>query len=354
MKWNTNIAGVAFAALVVAASADTVSTSDGSRIVGRIERIAGGKIVLLTDIAGRLEIDTSKVTGLSTEGVVSVEFASGDTLVGSIVQSADPGGALVRSALGDIPISVADITLLWPEGSESPNLVATREEARAHVEALKPKWSTVLEAGATFTEGNTETLKGHGRLDVKRTTQDDLLHFYLAARYDEQDDKRTTNEYLGGAIYEMALARRWFWYARTELEFDEFEDLDLRATAAGGAGYHWLKQPGRKLKTTWGAGYRHESYDTERTEDDAVVDLGLDYRIDVGDWGQFTHAATYSPDIEDIDNYRLKFDTALTFPLKNDRWSWKLGVRNEYNSQPQPGLERLDNTFYTSIVLKLK
>ena len=36
------------------------------------------------------------------------------------------------------------------------------------------------------------------------------------------------------------------------------------------------------------------------------------------------------------------------------RATWHARMTNEYNSQPQPGLDRLDNTFYTSIVLTLK
>jgi len=51
----------------------------------------------------------------------------------------------------------------------------------------------------------------------------------------------------------------------------------------------------------------------------------------------------------------LTLDTALAVPLGNsDIWKLKLGVTNEYNSQPQPGLDRLDNTYYANIVLELK
>ena len=73
-----------------------------------------------------------------------------------------------------------------------------------------------------------------------------------------------------------------------------------------------------------------------------------------GTWAKFDHTAAYSPDFEDLDNYRFRLETALTMPFKDDRWAWRLGLRNKYNSQPQPDLDRLDNTLYTSIVLKLK
>ena len=340
--------------LVSAAAGDVVTTSDGSRFVGTVEKIANGRLVIHTEIAGRLEIDASKVTGISTESSVSVVFRSGDTLVGRIVESPDRDVSVVRSGLGDIRISPSDITLLWPAGTENPELVAVREEAQAEIQAAQPKWTTTLEGGVTRTEGNTDTLQGRGRFDAKRVTPNEILHFYVAGKYAEQNDARTTNEYYGGIRFESLVSDRKYWYARTELEFDEFEDIDLRATAAVGRGYYWLKEPDRELKTSIGLGYRHEAYDGGRTENDAVIDLSLDYRRDISPWVQFTHSAIFNPDFEDFDNYRLALDTALLIPFKNDRMTWKIGVRNEYNSRPQPGFERLDNTYYTSIVLKLE
>jgi putative salt-induced outer membrane protein YdiY len=343
-----------FVVLTALATADTVTTSDGSRFVGTIEQVSDGTLVLVNDIVGRLEISAAKITAITTDGAAHIQFSTGDTLVGTIAEAPGQAGAIVKSALGEIHVTPGDIAVLWPKGKESPEVVALREKSAAALEAARPKWSTVLEAGAIYTEGNNDTLKGHGRFNAKRSTETDLLHFYVAGKYDEQNDARTSNEYLGGVRYEENISAKWLWYARSELEFDEFEDLDLRATAAAGVGYRWFDSPEHALKTSAGLGYRHESYDTGRSEDDAVIDLGLDYRLAVWEWATFTHSTVYSPDFEDFDNYRLKLDTALAMPFKDDRWAWKIGMRNDYNSRPQPGLERLDTEIYTSIVLTLK
>ena len=63
---------------------------------------------------------------------------------------------------------------------------------------------------------------------------------------------------------------------------------------------------------------------------------------------------TYSPDFEEFDDYRLDVDTALLMPLKSDNLKLKLGMRNEYDSQPVAGNERLDNTYYANLLLELK
>ncbi len=335
-------------------SADAVYTSDGSKLVGRIERLSGGTLVILTEVAGRLELDAGMITALTVDQPLTVEFASGDRLVGTIECSQDQSTSVIHSALGDLPVTPAEISAIWPVGGESPEVVALKAEAEQARIALTPKWTTTLQAGGSSTEGNTDTLQVNGRLDVKRKTKDELLHFYLTAKYYENNDKRTTNEYRGGVMFENALTDKWYWYTRTELEFDEFEALDLRATAAAGAGYYWLKKEEHELKTRLGLGYRHEAYDTGRIEDQAIIDLGLDYRFELAPWVQFTQSTTYSPDFQEFNNYRLDADTALVFPFKDPRVKLKVGMSHEYNSRPQSGFERLDTTYYANVILELK
>jgi putative salt-induced outer membrane protein YdiY len=334
--------------------ADVVHTSDGSRLVGQIERLFDGKLLIVTEIAGRLEIDASKITAVSTDQPVTVQFASGDRLVGTIEALEGGDETIVHTALGDISVRSEEMTALWPQGAENPEIVAVKLEAEQEMERLRPKWSAKLEAGGVMKEGNTDTLDARGRFDLKRTSEDDLLEFFLAADYSEQNDKRTRNEYRGGVRYESKLDTRRYWYTRLEFEFDEFENLDLRSTAAVGGGYYFLKRPDRELKTSLGFGYRHESFSTGVTDDAAVVDLGLNYRADLAPWVQFTHAAVLSPDIEDFGDYRLDLDTALVLPLQHEAWKLKIGIRNEYNSKPQRAIERLDNTYYANILLDVK
>ncbi len=335
-------------------SADIVTTVDGSRLVGTVEQIVDGRLVMLTEFAGRLEIDVSKLARISTDRSVNVELTGGETFYGALATTPEGATYVVDSGTGDHRFAPADISQLWGASAQSPRAIATQEKEQAEFEAARPKWTVSLEGGLTRREGNTNILTGRGRFDAKRTNKAGLLHLYLAGKYDEQDDIRTTNEYFAGVRYERQVGDSRFWYARSELEFDEFEDIDLRATAAVGLGRYWIKRPNRELKTSIGLGYRREMYDDDRTEDDAVLDVGLDYRADIAPWAQFTHSASYSPDFQEIGNYRLTFDTALRIPFKNERLAWKVGVRNEYNSRPQPGFDRLDNTYYTSIVLTLK
>jgi len=335
-------------------AAGEVRTSDGSVLVGKIVQMAEGKLVIETKIAGRLTIDAGMIVSVSSDEPLTVEFASGDRLVGTIESKEDDSAPVIQTALGDVAITPSEISAIWVPGEDSPEIVAMKAEMEATRKALIPKWKLALEAGAVRKEGNSDTLDARGRLDLTRKTDDDLLAFFLSADYSEQDDVRSKNEYRGGVSYENMLTKRAFWYARVAMEFDEFENLDLRSTAATGLGYYWIRRDEHELKNRVGLGYRHESFDNGVSTDEAVLDLGLDYRVDIAPWLQFMHSTTYSPGFEDFDNYRLDLDTALVLPLKSDILKLKLGVRNEYNSRPQRGIDRLDNTYYANLLMSLE
>jgi putative salt-induced outer membrane protein YdiY len=334
--------------------ADAIHTSDGSRIVGTIDILSEGKLIFLSNIAGKLEVDVAQLVAIESESDLNVEFDSGDRLVGHVTIHPGENRSVVHTSLGAFDFAADKIKSVWPVGADSPEVIAIKKDEEKKRQELIPEWTVSLQAGAIRNEGNTDNLSAHGRFDLKRKTKSDLLSFYLYGQYAEQNDLRTENEYGGGINYEYNLTDRWYWYTRLDLEHDEFEDLDLRTTVATGVGYYWIKKDDHEFKTRAGVGHRHESYDTGLTTDEVILDLGMDYRIDLADWVQFVHSATYSPAFEDFDDYRLNFDTAVVFPLKKDVWKLKIGMRNEYNSMPRGNNEALDNTYYTDIVMELK
>jgi putative salt-induced outer membrane protein YdiY len=332
----------AVALATATARADVIELADGSRIVGTIELVHEGKATIVTGFAGKLVLDVASIKSVSTDAKVNVGVTSGDVLVGPVKPAED--GGTVASEVGDINFRVGELSAIWPDGTLSP-------EARA----LEPKWTTTLEAGVISTEGNTDTLNANGRFDMRRKTSEDLLQFYATVTYAEQDDERSRNEYIGGVYYENNISKKLYWYTRFELEHDEFEDLDIRATAAAGVGYYWVQEEIREFKTRVGAGYRHESYDDGGSRNDPILDLGYDYRRQLAKWAEFTHGLTYSPNVEDFGEYRVVTDANLIFPIgTEDIWKFKVGVKKEYNSNPASGRDRLDSTFYSNIVLQIK
>lgn len=336
------------------ASADVVYLADGSRIVGRIVHSHEQVCVVETAFAGTLKIDQKLIKAISTDEAVVVEFESGDRLVGRVEHDEGAGTTTIHSAVGDVPVADAEVRMIWRDGEESPADAAEKVKMEEAIAAAQPKHSLKIEFGGRATEGNTDTMTASGRLDFQLATPKDLFKAFLSADYADTDDKRSRNEQRGGVSYEQKLTERMFWYMRFEAEHDEFENLDLRTTAAAGLGYYWIQRPEHELKTRTGLGYRHETYEDDTSRDEAVGDFGLDYRLDIAPAVQFVHATTWTPALEDFGDYRLELDTSLQFPLQvSDKLKLKVGMRNEYNSRPVDDREQLDNTYYMNFVLSL-
>ena len=342
---------VVLTALATVGRADVVTLSNGSRIVGIVERLDDGKLTIATEFAGTLEVDAAMVTSIVTEDSVNVGLTTGDRLVGVAGPPPQEGEIVVQTEVGEVTAALVQTEAIWLIGEKSPEQLHAEKEAEAKV----GKWSFTLEGGVSFTEGNKEILEAQGGLELKRQSSIDLLRFYATGMYREDHKVRSAAEVIGGVYYEYLLTDRFFLYGKSEAEYDEFENLDLRFTAGLGGGYYWLKQPDHELKTRAGVGYLHESFMDGTSRDDPQAEVGLDYMVDLLEWLKFTHSATYYPTFESVRDYRLVFDTAFLMPLgTSDKWKLKLGAKHEYDPIPQPGLHRLDQTYYANILLELK
>jgi len=359
MSWKTYglLAGFLFIA-AGRAPADVVMLSDGTRLVGRIESMNEERLIVHTTFAGRVKIDPALVTSVQTDETVHVALTSGDRLVGPMETTPDGQTAMVHTQMGGIPIEMQKVVAIWPPGGRSPEQRAAEKEiaeVQKDAEARIGKWSATLEAGLFYTEGNSEQFNARGRLDVARKSSVDELRFWAGGEFAEQSDIRNTAEARAGAYYEHLIGDKWFLYGSNEAEFDEFENLDLRYTLTVGAGYYWWKQEKKELKTRAGASFLHESFMDGFTRDSAQGELAVDLRWDLNSWLQVVHNTTWYPTFEELRDYRLVSDSAFLLPLaSSDIWKLKLGARYEYDPIPNPGFERLDQTYYANVVVELK
>ncbi|MCA9243266.1 MAG: DUF481 domain-containing protein [Phycisphaerales bacterium] len=336
--------------------ADTVTLSDGSRLVGRVERLSDGKIRITTEFAGELVVPAEMVRGIDTTESVNVEMESGDRLVGTLDWNGNSSS--VQTAMGRVSFKPESVTAIWNKDGKSPEALILEkqvEAAKAEAEAARAHWELTLEAGVLYQDGNTEALNARGRVEVRRKSDKELLLFYLAGDYAKQFRRRSAAEARAGSRYEYSFTDRLFAYAKTDWEYDEFERLTLRALFTVGGGYYWLKEEPYELRSRLGVGFQHQEFFSKRTTDEFIAEVGLDGRWDITEKLRFTTANTWYPTFDALDNYRLESDNALIIPISTDeQWKIKLGALFQYNSRPTGMRERLDETYYANLVLDLK
>jgi hypothetical protein len=62
------------------AMADHVVLINGDSLSGTIEKVSGGKLTVKTDYSGPIEIDVSKIEGMTTSAPVEVHLKKGEIL----------------------------------------------------------------------------------------------------------------------------------------------------------------------------------------------------------------------------------------------------------------------------------
>ncbi|MBI1373869.1 MAG: DUF481 domain-containing protein [Phycisphaera sp.] len=360
----TVVAALAIGTLSGSVRADEVQLKDGSKIVGTIKSMTGGMLTITTKFAGDLSIKAEEVAGFTSDRKLVVTLDSGDRVVGTPVYTPE-GQKVTGTQFGDVTVKNNAVTGAWAAGdAPAANAEAQAQitelqkkhnaevaELKAANEKLKGKWSGKVELGITGATGNTERVAMRARIEAKRTEENERLLLYLQGKFAQENGNESENEIFGGAKLERDVSPRFFWFARTELERDEFEDLKLRATASGGMGYFFFKEEKQEFKVRAGAGVLHESFDTGDNETSLIGELGYDYRLDVQDWLRFTHAMTFYTPFEDFGAFRVVFDTAGEVPLaKSEAWKLRVGMRNDYNADPKPGIESLDTTYFLNLV----
>lgn len=320
----------------VTCASDEIHLEDGSLLIGTIVKLQDDILVLQTKHAGKVTIKMESVSGITTEkthGVVVNEsvpqFGTLDFENGEQVLLIDEGGPQI--------IEPTELSLLWLKDKKMP------KPARL--------WSARVELGINGSDGNSERFSFVGRSNATRKTDTDKLFLYIQGYYTEDNGVRSQNEFKLGGRYEWKVAPKWSAYTRTEFEEDEFEQLDLRSTLVLGMSYSVLEGSQQTLSARMGVGYLREDFETAPSEEETILDLGYDYMLKIRQYAKITHNLTYYAGLDEpTEEFRIVADTAGEVPLTADeKWKLRIGVKHEYDDEPQPTVKNLDTTYYLNL-----
>ena len=329
------VAVLATAALRLAA--DTIETKNGSRLVGKITKIDAGDVVIATDYAGTVTVKQSEVVSLTTDGPVAMRLESG-TRVDGRVTSGPSGSIQIAGAEGAISTTIDKVAASWAAGAVDPS--------------LDRHWDYEAAVDVTGKTGNSEQLGTSADVRAKLKTLKDTLQFYSAYNRQISDGAKSADQFKAGVDYQNNFSGRKSWYVRDEGGFDRVKDIELYNIAAAGVGFDIVKEPKRTLTGLVGLSYRYEGYRDPFTEDvkSAGLDIGFNSDIEFSD-SRLVSRVSYVPTFDDFGNYRLSHESYYQIPLAHPAWKLRLGLSNEYNSQPPAGIEKLDTSYFTRLVL---
>lgn len=346
LVYRGSFAALLLGLFTVRLAADVVETKNGARIVGTVTKIEGGNVFVKTTYAGDLTIKQGEVAGITTDAPVSVRLGSGTILQGRV--ASDRGAVKIVGADGDLTTNVDKIAASWGAGGEDPAVTAMKKD----IAARERKWVYETTVDVTGKTGNKSQLGTAAGVKATLAGAQDKLVFYTA--YDRQitDGRKSADQFKAGLDYSNNFSGSRSWYVRDEGGFDRVKDIQLYNIAAFGLGYDVIKQPKQILTFRAGLSYRYEGYKNPLTTDvnSAGMDFGFAHELTLAD-SKLVNSLTVVPSFNDFNNYRATHASYFELPLANPAWKLRVGVANDYNSKPGRGVEKMDTSYFTRLVL---
>ena len=328
--------------------ADQIILNNGDRLTGAIVKSDGKSLTIKADLAGAVTVPWDAIEQISSTQPLYLTLKDSQMLVGTVATGA--GKLEVRTSdAGAVTISKDSVQSVR---SKNEQAAYQAEVDRLRNPGLLDLWSGAVDAGLSLTRGNADTTTFTLGMAAARTTPRDKLSVYAAALKATNGtggkSLTTANAIRGGVRYDINLARRTFAFAFSDLEFDEFQKLDLRLVLGGGLGFHAIKSERTTLDVFGGGALNREYFSTglKRSSGEALVGQELSHKL--SGRTSLKERLVFFPNLSETGEYRLNFDTSAVTSLS--KWlAWHVTLGDRYLSNPVQGAKKNDLLLTTGI-----
>jgi putative salt-induced outer membrane protein YdiY len=319
--------------------ADEIRLTNGDRISGKILSMEQGELRIETSYAGTIAVQWGQVATLSTEDPVQVVLSDETSLKGS-TRSADAGQMKLKMGqiVETVSFDLAEVQAINPEPEDTK---AVKLSGRVNV-------------GLAKSSGNTETESYHVDGEIVARTEKNRYTAGIEYNREEDEDELTTKNYLGYAKYDHFLTQKWYAYANTLFEKDEFKDLRLRSTIGTGMGYQFFETELTNLYLESGLSFVNEDLEVGEDEDTLAGRWAVSFDRYLFDKRlQIFHFHEGYQGLEETDNLFIRSRTGLRFPL-SESFRATFQYNYDWDNNPAPGEEREDTKYLFTLGYELQ
>lgn len=341
---------IAAAAFAATCAADQVTLKNGDRLTGSVVSSDAKTLVFRSEYAGVVTVPWEAVSGLVSTAAVYVGLKGGQVVAGPLELS--DGSAQVRTgAAGTVSAARSDIQSIRSidEQTAHETLIERYRSPR-----LVDLWTGFVDLGIAGARGNARTSSVNTAATASRLTDRDMIEAYFASLYASNSTTGTSlvtaNAMRGGVRYNLNITPLLFTFAATDLEFDEFQGLDLRFAPSGGLGYHLWKDERGFVDLRGGLAMNREFFvnGVRRTSAEALFGQEALYRLTSKTI--FREKLAFYPNLSEAGDYRANLDISAETSFW--RWlGWQFTFSDRLLSNPIPGRKRNDMTFSTGLRL---
>jgi hypothetical protein len=347
---SRKIAVLILAVFLPALRADQITMRNGDRLTGSILKLDGKNLVFKSEYAGNVTLPWEGLASLTSSSPVYVGLDGGQLVAGTVSLRDDRLEVQSQQA-GTVAAQRAAIQSLR---SEAEQKAYEAEVERYRSPRIIDLWTGYVDLGLSESQGNARTSNVATAAIATRTTSRDKIGVHFTSLYASNKTTGvsivTANALRGGIDYNLNVTPRLFAFGLTDLEFDEFQNLDLRFSPAGGLGYHAWKRDKNYLDLAAGAALNREFFSTglNRTSGEALLGEELGYVLSTRVTTR--QKLTLFPNMTRRGEYRLNFDWSTSTALW--KWlAWQFTVSDRLLSNPVPGRQKNDLLFTTGFRL---
>ena len=330
--------------------ADQITLKNGDRLTGDIVQFDGKLLKLKTAYAGTVDIQWEAVDKVSSEQPLYMSLSDSQVVVGPISSS----GAQVEVKTTDTGMVRVDRQTIVGIRSKPAYDAYQAEQERLRNPGLLDLWNGTANIGLSLTQGNSETTNLAMGLAAARTSPRDKISVHATSLFARNTvngiSSTTANAIRGGGRYDINLGRRSFGFGTGDLEFDEFQKLDLRMTLGGGLGWHAIKTEQTAFDVYGGGAYTKEYFSTDLRRSSGEILVGQDFAHQVSKRFAIKERFVFMPNMSDTGEYRFNFDLSLVTNL-NTWLGWHVTLSDRFLSNPVPGALKNDTLFTTGLRL---
>lgn len=342
------LAAVAF--LCPQVLADNVILINGDRISGKIAKADGKSLTISSEYAGVITVQWVAVKEISSEQPLHLTLKDDQIIVGVVSTVADKIKVRTCEA-GEVKLA-----------KDSIQTLRSMEEQAAYQAKIKrvrkpgplDLWNGSVDAGLSLAQGNANTTTLNLGLNAARATDRDKTNVYSTMLYATDrtmgESRAIANAIRGGVRHDINFTARHFAFISSDMEFDKFQQLDLRMVLGGGIGWHVMKTARSTFELFGGGSFNREYFSTDLRRNSGEFLAGQELSHNLSSRVSLKERAVIFHNFSEVGVYRLNIDaSALT---KINQWlGWQITLSDRYLSNPILGAKKNDLLLTTGIRL---
>ena len=309
---------------------DVVMLKNGSKILGTVTSARDGVIVVETDFAGSISIDTAEVDSVHTQGSLVVQMTDGSIIRDQPIVLDEEGMDVTTETGEERAYTMSDIKLVNPEPWELG-------DGYKAVGVASLAWA--------MERGNTDTDEFDFKLESFWRSLEDRYTLKALAQLDKAKGVKTADNWRVIGKYDRFLDGPNYWGVNLAFEQDQFANLDLRAYVGPYFGRQFYDKPIFMFSGEIGLSYVTEKFITAENQQYPGANWNIDmssnylggnsrlYLDHVGIWN-----------LKDTTDVILNTTFGVAFPLLG-RLEAAAEIRLEYDSGAVEGVEELDQKY---------